>query len=74
METKETKIKKGFKRGAGTTQKMFSFRLDLDLINEFELVRNKGRLINELLRDFFQSKNHPVDDVSSSQDVDDYLP
>lgn len=32
------------------TQKMFSFRIDLDLVGYLESQPNKGRFINDLLR------------------------
>lgn len=32
------------------TQKMFSFRLDLDLVDYLESQPNKGRFLNELIR------------------------
>ena len=46
-------IKKAFVRSAGRTQKMVSFRLDDDLRERLNQEPNKGRLINNLLREFF---------------------
>lgn len=33
------------------TQKMFSFRLDLDLVEYLESQPNKGRFLNDLIRE-----------------------
>lgn len=46
-------IKKAFVRSAGRTQKMVSFRLDDDLRERLNQEPNKGRLINNLLREYF---------------------
>ena len=35
------------------TQKMMSFKLDLDLVESLNTVTNKGLLINNLLREYF---------------------
>ena len=53
-----TRQRKEWKRGNGSTQKMVSFRLDADLIPLLENVENKGRLINNLLREFFDRATH----------------
>lgn len=50
--------RKEWKRGTGSTQKMVSFRLDADLIPLLENVENKGRLINNLLREFLERATH----------------
>lgn len=50
MERKSTAtIRKAAKRGE-ITQKMMTFRLDADLIENLENEANKGRLINQLLK------------------------
>lgn len=46
--------RKEYVRGNGTTQKMTSFRLDADLLDYLQKVDNKGRLINNLLRSYFE--------------------
>lgn len=46
--------RKEYVRGNGTTQKMTSFRLDADLLDCLQKVENKGRLINNLLRSYFE--------------------
>lgn len=46
-------IRKPCKRGE-LTQKMMAFRLDSDLADLLTGVLNKGRLINDLLREHFK--------------------
>ncbi|MER2032578.1 hypothetical protein [Exiguobacterium indicum] len=49
----DERVKKPFKWGE-RTQKMMSFKVDLDLAERLVEVRNKGRLINNLLREYFE--------------------
>lgn len=46
-------VRKGCERGI-RTQKMVSFRCDLEVKEQLEGVQNKGRLINDLLREHFK--------------------
>ena len=46
-------IRKAFKRSDGRSQKMMSFRVDSDLMERLNQEPNKGRLINNLLREHF---------------------
>ena len=46
-------VKKPFIRGR-VTQKTMSFRVDLDNLERMKDVKNKSRLINELLRNYFE--------------------
>lgn len=46
----EGRIRKDFDHKNGRTQKMMSFRIDLDIADWLGNVQNKGRYINELLR------------------------
>lgn len=45
----EVRIKKPWKHGV-RTQKMMSFKIDLDLVEYLNTKPNKGRYINELIR------------------------
>lgn len=56
MEDKR-RIRKEYKKQAGRTQKVQSYRIDLDIIENLKSVANKGRLINDLLREYFRSRN-----------------
>ena len=48
--------RKEWKRGTGTTQKMVSFRADLEVVEILEKQPNKGRLLNQLVLDW--AKDH----------------
>ena len=48
--------RKKWKRGAGTTQQMMSFRADLEVVAILERQPNKGRLLNQLVMDW--AKDH----------------
>ncbi len=69
MEKKNER--KTWKRGDGVTQKMMSFRLDSDLNGLMAGVTNKGRLINDLLREYFAAKAKPEDDDPAWGDIED---
>lgn len=44
--------RKEWKRGAGTTQKMVSFRADTEVLEILERQPNKGRFLNQLVTDW----------------------
>lgn len=46
----EGRIRKDFDHKNGRTQKMMSFRIDLDVADWLGSVQNKGRFINEMIR------------------------
>lgn len=50
MEQKE-RIRKEYRKADGRTQKMVSFRLDNELLDWLESQQNKGRYLNELIRE-----------------------
>lgn len=52
-EDKKQERKKGRVNGS-RTQKVYSFRLDEDLIGWLDLHQNKGRYLNELIRNDFR--------------------
>lgn len=41
---------------------MMSFKVDLDLAERLVEVKNKGRLINNLLREYFKVPEPPLDE------------
>lgn len=53
--------RKAYKWGQ-RTQKMMSFKVDLDLAARLVEVKNKGRLLNNLLRDYFKVPEAPIDE------------
>lgn len=69
MEEKERQ-RKEFKHGQ-VTQKMMSFKVDLDLCDWLKTVANKGRLINKLLRQYRDSHG---DCAEMPTDREDYEP
>lgn len=69
MEEKERQ-RKEFKHGM-ITQKMMSFKVDLDLCDWLKTVANKGRLINQLLR---QYRDNQADCAIMPTDREDYEP
>lgn len=56
-ETRQRKstasVRKASRHGV-TTQKMMAFKIDLDLAEKMQGERNKGRLINDLLRQHYE--------------------
>lgn len=50
MEQKE-RNRKEYRKADGRTQKMVSFRLDNELLDWLESQQNKGRYLNELIRE-----------------------
>ena len=66
--------RKTWQRGNGKTQKMMSFRLDSELIVKMDAVKNKGRLINKLLSDYFAAGKNEADDDPSWHALEDNMP
>lgn len=52
------------------TQKMMSFKIDLDLVERLKIEANKGRLINNLLRDYYGIKEPPEDEDADPAEHD----
>lgn len=52
METEKKRIKKEYKIKEGRTQKLMTFRVDLDVWSMLEEVANKGRTINDAVRQY----------------------
>lgn len=71
----EGRIRKDFDHKSGRTQKMMSFRIDLDVADWLGSVQNKGRFINELIRQAMaDTSNEPgreIDpDTTRTEDVE----
>ena len=45
------------KAGEGSTQKMMCFKADKEVVDILAMVANKGRLINNLVMDWWRSHN-----------------
>lgn len=54
------RVRKEFKHGS-VTQKMMSFKVDLDILGFLNNEKNKGRLINNLLREYYSRTNFSVE-------------
>lgn len=70
----EGRLRKDFDHKNGRTQKMMSFRVDLDVADWLGSVQNKGRFINELIRQSMATSNEPgreIDpDTTRTEDVE----
>lgn len=51
LENSTSRIRKEYRKADGRTQKMVSFRLDNELLYWLESQQNKGRYLNELIRE-----------------------
>lgn len=75
MEQKKQRIKKEYSTKGGRTQKLISFRADFDVVAILEEVTNKGRLLNNLVKEWAQAKNRDESREEfdpSSQQIEDY--
>ena len=52
QELSQLRQRKEWKRGAGTTQKMVSFRADSEVLEILERQPNKGRFLNQLVMEW----------------------
>jgi uncharacterized protein (DUF4415 family) len=74
-DTKKQERKSRSKNGE-RTQKMMSFRVDADVASILSTVANKGRLLNNLLREWAQAHPHGEGhDYPPEEDgLDDFMP
>lgn len=54
-EKEKLRVRKEYSKD-GASQKMMSFRVDLDVLELLEHAPNKGRLINDAVREWFRYK------------------
>lgn len=59
MKEQKERQRKSYKHGT-ITQKMMSFKIDLDIVDRLQMEVNKGRLINNLLRKYFGIAETPA--------------
>ena len=52
QELSQSRQRKEWKRGTGTTQKMVSFRADSEVLEILERQPNKGRFLNQLVMEW----------------------
>lgn len=73
MEEKQERKKRS--QNGERSQKMMSFRLDKAAVNYLEHVRNKGRLMNELIEDWARRQPwYDEDQVQTSEQIIDEQP
>ena len=60
-EEKQRERKQDIKRGV-RTQKMMTFRCDNDVADILSCVANKGRLLNDLVKEWAKSRNFHEED------------
>lgn len=72
----EKQERKSRAKNGERTQKMMSFRVDADVASILSTVANKGRLLNNLLREWAQAHPHREGhDYPPEEDgLEDYLP
>ena len=57
------------------SQKMVNFRADEDVVKFLETCLNKGRAINEAIREYKRARNKPEhDDGVEAQQIENYMP
>ena len=66
-EEKE-RLRKSKKMGV-RTQKMLAFRADIEVLEMLADVPNKGRLLNDLVKEWWKSKNKREKDHHPSEDA-----
>lgn len=57
MNEKEKQTRKEYSRKGERTQKMMTFRADADVQEILTKVANKGRLLNDLVKEWWRSRN-----------------
>lgn len=73
MEEKAKQIRKSYAKRGACNSKMMSFRCDGDNLGFLAKVANKGKLINDLLRDYFgKIKAEPADYPPEENELDYY--
>lgn len=73
-EKKETQPRRKYAAKGERNSKMISFRADADVVRILEHVRNKGRLLNDLVRCWRDGRRYAGDEVSPREDdLDEYF-
>lgn len=66
MEEKKERIRKDYRIKDGITQKLMTFRADIETLEILTSVANKGRLINRLVQEWARSRN--ADESETDED------
>lgn len=76
MEQKKERLRKEYAKG-GSSQKMMAFRADVDVVEILSKVANKGRLINDLIKEWAAAHRPLVvehDEPPEAHDTHDWEP
>ena len=65
MKEERERVRKEYSK-EGRSQKHMGFRIDFDVVEILAKVENKGRLINQLVREWAKAKNRD----ESGEDID----
>ena len=68
MEEKKERVRKAGIQKGQRTQKMMAFRIDADVQAILEKVQNKGRVVNEAVKEWWRSRNREEHDYSPEED------
>ena len=74
MADKEKQQRRQYAKRGERSGKMMSFRVDDEVLKVLNTVKNKGRLLNDLVRCWSQHKDYDGDEVSPKEwDIEDYF-
>lgn len=68
MEQEKERLRKVGRKKGQTTQKLMAFRIDEDVQDILEKVQNKGRVVNEAVKEWWLSRNREEHDYSPDED------
>lgn len=68
MEQEKVRLRKAGIQKGQRTQKMMAFRIDTDVQAILEKCQNKGRVVNEAVKEWWQSRNREEHDYSPEED------
>lgn len=68
MEQEKVRVRKAGIQKGQRTQKMMAFRIDSDVQAILEKVQNKGRVVNEAVKEWWRSRNREEHDYSPDED------
>ena len=68
MEQEKERLRKVGRKKGQLTQKLMAFRIDEDVQDILEKVQNKGRVVNEAVKEWWLSRNREEHDYSPDED------
>lgn len=68
MEEKKDRVRKAGIQKGQRTQKMMAFRIDADVQAILEKCQNKGRVVNEAVKEWWRSRNREEHDYSPEEE------